>query len=65
MPVNTGYAANRSTISQTETSKCKKLPGFLLKGLKHTNNENQDEESSSYSDVEVCILYKLNFLIQH
>src|ERR1700678_4264750 len=65
MPVNTRNTANRRTVPQTETSKCKKLPGFLLKGLNHTNNENQDEESSTYSDVEVCILYNLNFLIQH
>ncbi|CAF5048110.1 unnamed protein product [Rotaria sp. Silwood1] len=51
MPMNTRNAANRPTV-QTETSKSKKLPAFLLKGLKHTNNEYQDEESSSYSEVE-------------
>jgi hypothetical protein len=66
MPVNTRNAANRRTVPQTEPLKRKKIPGFLLKGLNQSNNENnQDEEASSYSDVDVCILYNLNFLIQH
>ncbi|CAF4888195.1 unnamed protein product, partial [Rotaria socialis] len=52
MPMNTRFAANRRSVRQTQTSKCKKLPGFLLQGLTHRNNVNQNEESSSFSDVE-------------
>ncbi|CAF4253640.1 unnamed protein product, partial [Rotaria sordida] len=52
MPVNTRNAANRRTVPQVEKSKPKKISGFLLQSLTHTNDENEDEESSSYSDVQ-------------
>jgi hypothetical protein len=62
--MNTRNATSRRPVQQTTTAKGKKIPEFLLKGLNRTNNKTSQDEESSYSDIEVCILSNLNFLIQ-
>ncbi|CAF0866732.1 unnamed protein product [Didymodactylos carnosus] len=52
MPVKTRNAGNRRMTTQTKASKSKQPPKFLLNALNDRNNENQDEQSTSYSEVE-------------
>jgi hypothetical protein len=60
MPINTRNIANRRPVLQMEKSKGKKPPEFLFKGLKHPTDENVNEETESTTafDMQVCVLYK-------